>query len=154
MDEAEKLRRARRFIWSFRAVFYPGAALLALLMLTHEDGRGDVAPTLSGVTSQSMRFSAPITSDRISSFRTLVRVTCPSGRRSIHTWEPVAGPQLFVWDGRRLHVREQLEAGTATATLDATFAHDTGLVGTMTMEVVGLEICRSGVVSFNAKPAR
>lgn len=153
-DHDERLRRARRFVWTFRAIFYPGAALLAFFMLTQRDGRADAPLTLTGVTSQNMRFTALVDSGRISQFRTVLRVQCPSGRSITQVWARVDGRPTFLWDGRRLLVHEDhpTETGTGAATLDARLSADSVLEGTMTFELISLEACRSGPISFSARP--
>jgi hypothetical protein len=45
------LRRARRFIWAFRLIFYPGAILAAVLLLSGL-GRAHGPAFLTGITDQ------------------------------------------------------------------------------------------------------
>jgi hypothetical protein len=149
------IRRARRILWAFRLIFYSGAAVIAVLLLT---GGKDPDLPLKGETSQGHTFVMGIDGDRPLWFETAITETCPSGRTYTHAWS--SAEQLSVRDGF-LAVKavgpvkwSGGESGTRTMYLSAHVDHD-GATGTLWMtDTLGAYACESGDVTFSAGPQR
>jgi hypothetical protein len=95
-DDERSLRRARRFIWAFRLIFYPGAAIIAILLLAGRSGADtEHLKVLQGRTSQGETFTLWIDDDhRPRQFYTSIRATCPDGGRYVFDWHRVDADRI------------------------------------------------------------
>jgi hypothetical protein len=94
-DDGRTLRRARRFIWAVRLIFYPGAAIVAFLVLT-SGGSGPKGLRI-GSTQQGHEFVMQFDGDRPIWFETSITEQCPSGRGATQYW--ASTQRLEVRDG-------------------------------------------------------
>ena len=74
----QDLRRARRALWAFRLVFYPGAVIAAVLLLAGRS-EGETATFLDGTTSQRAPVELRLEGDTPTSFGTRAKLRCPGG---------------------------------------------------------------------------
>ena len=120
-------RRAKRVIWTFRLIFYPGAAIIAILLLTGSDGANDFM-TLRGKTAQGREFTLWVDEDRPAQFVTVIAAKCPYGGD-------------WYWLNWRRTDRNRV------------WFHDDTITGTLRMidHRVGGEECDSGPVKFSAQ---
>jgi hypothetical protein len=148
-------RRARRTLWAIRLIFYPGAAVIAFLLLT---GGKDPALPLVGETRQGHAFVMGIDGDRPLWFETAVTETCPDGRTIEYPWS--SSSQLILRDGV---VQAETASpvqwsggryGTRSMYLMAR-VDDDGATGTLWMtDTLGDITCESRPVRFSARPQR
>jgi hypothetical protein len=158
-------RRARRALWAFRLIFYPGAAVFALMLLPlalHGGARRD-AIWLNGTTSQSEYFQLRIDPDRQPGrLTTVFEMKCGGTPYTVHktAWWPY-GPFLL-HDGtltireKRTH-RYQGRTWHRTVNLHARVT-DSSVRGTMDFveqlvdpgEYGPYYACESGPVTFSA----
>jgi hypothetical protein len=159
-------RRARRGVWAFRLIFYPGAVILALLALTN---RGHIHPAetslqLAGHTDQRRQFGFGLDKRmRPLWFVTEFVYSCAGERLS--TWSvPRGGKVPWRFDDPTLNVRQADDihyndghTADAVLTLQAQVG-DGGRTVTGTMRLTAqMESpegprypCDSGPVSFSA----
>jgi hypothetical protein len=152
------IRRARRALWAFRLIFYPGAVLVAVLLLTGRS-EGEVR-VFEGKTSQGLDFGLRIDkNEQPGRIATAFRTRCPGGPWVI-VWVPY-GP-FHLEDGvlklRRTTTHRYTYGGQTSRRVVTFEAHiDGGRVrGTATAveefdgPVWGRYLCESGAVSFSA----
>ncbi len=159
-ETAPKLRRLRRIKWGFRAIFYPGAALVAVLLLTSSRGSasdGGSSVTMTGRTSQDHAFLTRVSDGTIDRFEAVLTASCDIGGYWRVDWYPVAGRQKFDWDGTHLRVREEYREESVhwTATIDAKLEGHRRFAGTLTLEASppGAR-CSSGPIPFSVDADR
>jgi hypothetical protein len=105
-DLERMARRVRRVVWAFRLIFYPGALVVALLLLSARSS-GDVPSTwLDGRTDQRHSFTMRLDDDRPAYLKTTVVATCADGDELTRVWRmrhrPPDAP--FVFDDHTLSV--------------------------------------------------
>jgi hypothetical protein len=158
------VRRVRRALWAFRLVFYPGAAVIALLLLSGSGSDAVSSTWLGGSTEQRERFTMRLDDDRPGYFHTNVVGTCADGYRWTQRWFMGDGaPESpFAFDGRMLSVTKATDmpysngqTGRLTMRLRAR-VEDDSVMGTVSL-VTRLEnpggapyVCESGSVGFTA----
>jgi hypothetical protein len=80
-------RRARRFLWAFRLIFYPGAALVAFLLLTGSgNGDGEDLTALNGRTARGAEFLLWTHDGEPRQFHTKITAVCPDGSEYTLDW--------------------------------------------------------------------
>jgi hypothetical protein len=153
-DAERTLRRARRFLWAFRLIFYPGAVITALLLLT--GGRaGDSLPDglLTGRTEDGSEFVLQYSGDRPLWFETWIKARCADGHeyaQRLASSQPIrvrgdaiqlTETQVSRWThgtGRlNMRLRAHVDGDAVTGTLDMT-------------EWNGPYVCEAGPVTFSA----
>jgi hypothetical protein len=89
-------RRAKRAVWAFRLIFYPGAAIIALLLLTSRGAAADPPVPLVGHTGQGEKLTFMLDDDhRPDVFYTRLTATCPdTGWQYTLLWHRVDGDRI------------------------------------------------------------
>ena len=154
-----ELRRARRALWAFRLIFYPGAVLVAVLLLTGRS-EGEVR-VLKGKTSQGLDFALRIDENgQPGRIATAFRTQCPAGPW-VMTWVPY-GP-FHLKDGvlkmhevtthrYAYHQQTSRRVVTFDARVDDGKVHGTAsAVEEFDGPDWGRYSCASGTVSFSAR---
>jgi hypothetical protein len=107
---------------------------------------------LSGRTEHDRPFVTELDAGRFRWFDTMLYAPCISTRHYDFVWTETTNRVPFKWDGRHLTVRAEGVPSVGdhyTARLDGTYDSETGLRGTMQVEVQWEgETCRSGPVKF------
>lgn len=158
-EDERSLRRARRWIWAFRLIFYPGAAIIAILLLTASGG-SKASPPLEGRTGQGETFRIWFNDDdRPAQFLTRINTRCPDTGWWYHLdWHRIDATRIsfdedtgavsaaYEWQGRwsdtvpanlEAHLEGRVDDDQVTGTLRLV-DHRPGMT------------CDSGVVSFSA----
>ena len=151
-DAARILRKARRVRRVFRLIFYPGAAIVAFLLLT---GSREPDGLLEGRTSQGDAFVMHVEGDRPVWFDTAFTSTCPSGDKTHRAWASTRRP-VATRDGR-FELEQSRPSrwpggrtGTMTLRLDAR-VEDGAATGTLWFQNrLGSYVCSAGPVTFSA----
>jgi hypothetical protein len=147
------LRRARRALWAFRLIFYPGAVIVALLLLSARSTAGEEQPRAgTGETSQRRPIALQVRDGHVTRFITQIEATCPDGRSYKYAW-------TADYIGAGGHVRERFgrrwnDGVVADVNLTMRARVDHGVVtGTLRMLEKRPDVydCDSGVVSFSAR---
>ena len=137
-EDERTLRRARRFIWAVRLIFYPGAAILAVALLA---GPSEAGPSLlEGTTDQDRGVTLTLNGDLADRVTLTVLTRCPDGEEYptlVQTRTLTMRGDTFEgrksWDQKwtggslgtsTLQVRGRLESGTARGT--ASLVHRLG----------------------------
>jgi hypothetical protein len=153
--------RARLALWIFRALFYPAAALVAVLLLfDHDKEPVPTGPvTLAGLTAQNNLVSASARDGRVFRFGLRVRASCPGDQHYDAVWWPVVGDGApFAYDGEfvRVHtVRDVTTNWTVTEDLRIAARTEAHLVtGTISALITVREpfagVCRANAIRFYA----
>jgi hypothetical protein len=156
-------RRVRRVLLAFRLIFYPGAVIVAVLLLTGRSS-GYSETWLGGRTDQERSITIRLDDGRPGVFSTTLVGTCPRGRQWPRRWIQRDDPrEPFRFDDHRLTVTHRsLEdnghgwTGHVTLRLTARIEDD-AVTGTMTLversthpDATADYVCESGPVSFSA----
>jgi hypothetical protein len=158
-------RRARRAVWAFRLIFYPGALLVAIALIAARGANADHRALLTGRTSQGEDVTIRIDRDgQPGRVRMAFWIRCP-GDWDWLPWMPY-GPFHLDGDGRlrirnsgsRWYRNRGGQTGRHTVTFDARIDDDE-VHGTASAVVHfdtpgwGEYDCRSGPVTFSATKA-
>ena len=150
-DDERTLRRARRVIWAFRLIFYPGAAIVAFLVLT--GGRSGPEGLRGGKTQQGFEFVMEFDGDRPIWFETSITEQCPSGHEATQHWASTQGLEVRdgVLDVEKVEPsRWSTGTGTVTMRLRARVDED-GVTGTLWVrDQIRDYVCEAGPVTFSA----
>jgi hypothetical protein len=148
-DDERTLRRARRFIWAFRLIFYGGAAIIALLLLT---GGSDANEPLIGKTGQGREFAMQFDGDRPMWFETSIRGRCPRGDGAMHHWASTQRLEVrdgVIWAETTKPSRWSTGTGELTMRLRAR-VDDDAVTGTLWLtNRIGSYVC-AGETDFSA----
>jgi hypothetical protein len=110
------LRRARKVIWVFRLIFYPGAAILAAAILA---GRSEAGPSLlEGTTDQNRGVTLTLNGDLADRVTLTVLTRCPDG----HEYPSLVQTRTLTmhgntFEGRKAWDQEWTDGSVGTATL-------------------------------------
>jgi hypothetical protein len=149
-DAELTLRRARRFVWAFRLIFYPGAALVAFLVLSRSSGPEGLA---RGTTQQGYEFVMQFDGDRPLWFETSITERCPAGQEATQHW--ASTQRLEVRDGV-LDVETTAATTWSTGTGEVTMrlrarVDDGAVTGTLWVsDRFGDYVCEAGPVTVSA----
>jgi hypothetical protein len=156
-DDERALRRARRFIWAFRLLFYAGAILAAVLLLSGL-GRADGPAFLTGTTAAGGSVTVRLDDGEPTRLFMDLSVRCPA-RDSWFMWSraglPLRDGEMNFTDvtDHRYHYHQQ--TSRRTVTVDARL-DDGRLSGTVTAAehvdgpTWGAYDCVSDSVAFSA----
>ena len=164
---ADDVRSARRAVLAFRVLFYGGALIAAVVLLTGRASGGGVAYTLEGGTAQLESMRMDIDGDGDATFfDTEVRQTCTHGDEKLTRWFPADGdPVRFDQDGDDLRVEETwdreeggvVQRGRATMKAKVADRRVTGTIRVVTEWSRGgrrYATCTSDAVAFSAGSGR
>jgi hypothetical protein len=158
--DERSLRRARRFLWAFRLIFYPGAAIIAILLLAGRSAGAENWKELRGHTGQGRVFTVFVDEDnRPQQIVTQIAARCPNnGWWYMLNWHAVSRTRIaFDEDTGKLAASYEFrgrwsngEEANADAHLRGQVQDDT-VTGTLWLaDRRGSYFCASGVVSFSA----
>jgi hypothetical protein len=84
-EQAVVARRARRALWAFRLLFYPGAALVAVILLAAR-GEAGTGVMLEGRTEQGEAVKLQLYDREPATFETTLAGRCTDGEPWTATW--------------------------------------------------------------------
>jgi hypothetical protein len=165
-DDERTLRRARKVVWAFRLIFYPGAAIAAFLLLT-AGGGGTAVQTgpsidelteLRGRTAQRSEFILRTHEGRPRHFKTAITAACPDGSKYTLDWYRVDADRIdFDEDTGAIDAELAMQGKWSDGVPMDYDAHLNGRLDgdavTGTLRLVDQRdgyVCDSGPVSFSA----
>jgi hypothetical protein len=160
-------RRARRVIWAFRVVFYPGAALAAVLLFASR-GDGEPARWLTGKTDQGRPIGLAVRDGRPTFLNTFIVGDCPWEERWALDWSRGPGaPVPWRFEDGTLTIRQRTDhryerdwTGERSLTMKANVDDDEAsgqmsLVEELRDPTTGrYYVCHSGPVRFTVRRER